>query len=79
MLVKVSKIYKLFLKFVLKLSREPASLTHWSRAFHNLGAEQENEPLYKDVRDFGTYKEPFSDDLRFKECSCDIGFNKFVI
>ena len=79
MLVKVSKIYKLFLRFFLKLSREPASLTHRGRAFHNLGAEQENEPLYKDVRDFGTYKEPFSDDLRFKECTCDIGFNKFVI
>ena len=79
MLVKVIKIYKLFLKSFLKLPRKPASLTHWARAFHNLGAEQENELLYKDVRDFGTNKEPFSDDLRFKECVYDIGFNKFVI
>ena len=79
MLVKIIKIYKLFLESFLKLPRKPASLTHCARAFQNLRAKQENEPLYKDVRDFGAYKEPFSDDLRFKECVYDIRFNKFVI
>lgn len=76
---KMVKIYSIVLRLFLKLSREPASLTDWGRAFHSLGAEQENEPLYKDVRDLGTYREPLSDDLKFRECTCDIGFNKCVI
>ena len=33
--------------------------------------------MYKDVHDFGTYKEPFSDDLRFKECTCEAGVRLF--
>ena len=47
--------------------------------FHNHGAEQENELLYNDVRTFGTNKEPFSDDRRFKVCTSDIGFRNFEI
>ena len=63
-------------KFFLKVFREPAFLTVGGRAFHSLGAVQEKDPLYKDVLDFGTYKEPLSDNLRFKLCACDIGFNR---
>ena len=41
-------------KVFLKTFREPAFLTFWGRAFHSLGAEQENDPSYIAVRDFGT-------------------------
>ena len=47
--------------------------------FHSRGAEQENEPLYKNVRAFGTNKEPFSDDHKFKVCTSDIGFRSLEI
>ena len=77
MLVKSDK--SAVLEIFLKLFREPTFLAHWGRAFHNLGAEQENEPLYKAVRDFGTCKELFSDGRRLKEYTRDIEFNKIVI
>ena len=48
---------------------ELASLTDWERAFHSLGAEQETEPLFNDVRGFGSYKESLPDELRFRECT----------
>ena len=47
--------------------------------FHSRGTEQENEPLYNDVRAFGTNKEPFSDDRNFKVCTSDIGFRRLEI
>ena len=47
--------------------------------FHSRGAEQENEPLYNEVRAFGTNKEPFSDDRKFKVCTSDIGFKSLEI
>ena len=47
--------------------------------FHSGGAEQDNEPLYTDVRAFGTNKEPFSDDRMFKVYTSDIGFRSFEI
>ena len=47
--------------------------------FHSHGTEQENEPLYNDVRAFGTNKEPFSDDRKFKASTSDIGFRRLEI
>ena len=47
--------------------------------FHSRGAQQENKPLYNDVRAFGTNKEPFSDDRKFKVCTSDIGFRSLEI
>ena len=64
-------------QFFLKVFREQAFLTVWGTAFHSLGAAQEKDPLYKDVLDFDTYEGPLSDDLRFKLCAYDIGFNRF--
>ena len=34
-------------------------LTSWGNEFKSLGAEQENVPLYRDVRANGVYKVPF--------------------
>ena len=47
--------------------------------FHSRGAEQENEPLYNDVRSFGKNKQPFSDDRKFKVYTSEIGFRSFEI
>ena len=47
--------------------------------FHSRGAEQENKPVNNDVRAFGTNKEPFSDDRKFKVFTSDIGFRSFEI
>ena len=44
--------------------------------FHSLGAEQENDPSYIVVRDFGTYNDPLSVDRKFRVCTCDTGFSK---
>ena len=44
--------------------------------FHSLGAEQENDPSYIVVRDFGTYNDPLSVDRKFSVCTCDTGFSK---
>ena len=44
--------------------------------FHSLGAEQENDPWYIVVRDFGTYNEPMSVDRKFRVCTCDTDFSK---
>ena len=38
----------------LKMSIEPAFLTVRVRVFHSIGAEQENDPSYMFLRDFGT-------------------------
>ena len=62
--------------FFLKTFREPAFLTVRGRVFHSLGAEQENDPSYIVVRDFGTYNDPLSVDRKFKVCTCDTGFSK---
>ena len=62
--------------FFLKTFREPAFLTVWGRVFHSLGAEQENDPSYIVVRDFGTYNDPLSVDRKFRVCTCDTGFSK---
>ena len=43
---------------------------------HSLGAEQENDPSYIDVRDFGTYNDPLSVDRKLRVCTCDTGFRK---
>ena len=43
--------------------------------FHSLGAEQENDPSYIVVRDFGTYNDPLSLDRKFRVCTCDTGFS----
>ena len=32
---------------------------------HSLGAEQENDPSYIVIRDFGTYNDPLSADRKF--------------
>ena len=58
--------------FFLKTFREPAFLTVYS-----LGAEQENDPSYIVVREFGTYNDPLSADRKFRVCTCDTGFSKF--
>ena len=40
-----------------------------------LGAETENERSNTDVRDLGTAREPFDDDLRLRSCVSATGFN----
>ena len=44
--------------------------------FHSLVAEQENDPSYIVVRDFGTYNDPLLVDRKFRICTCDTGFSK---
>ena len=44
-----------------------------------MGAEQENAPLYSEVRAKGVYIVPFCPDLRFNECVWDIGISNFVM
>ena len=44
-----------------------------------MGAEQENAPLYSEVRAKGVYKVPFCPDLRFNECVWDIGISNFYV
>ena len=43
-------------------------LTSWGNEFQSLGAEQENVPLYSEVRANGVYKVPFFPDRRFNVC-----------
>ena len=62
--------------FFLKTFREPAFLTVRVNVFHNLGAEQENNPTYIVVCDFGTCNDPFSADRNFRVYICDTGFSK---
>ena len=44
--------------------------------FHGLGAEQENDPSYIVVRDFGTYNDPLLIGRKFRVYTCDTGFSK---
>ena len=44
--------------------------------FHSLGAEQENDPSYIVVLDFGTYNDPVSVDRKFRVYTCDTGFSE---
>ena len=44
--------------------------------FHSLVAEQENDPSYIVVRDFGTYNYPLLVDRKFRICTSDTGFSK---
>ena len=44
--------------------------------FHSLGAEQENDPSYIVVRDFGTYNDLLSVDRKFRVCTFETGFSK---
>ena len=62
--------------FFLKTFREPAFLTVLGRVFHSLVAEQENDPSYIVVRDFGTYNDTLLVDRKFRICTCDTGFSK---
>ena len=54
-----SQIYSL--TFLLKTLREDAFLTDSGKLFHNLGAEEQNEPSNIAVYDLGTAREPFVD------------------
>ena len=47
--------------------------------FHSLGAEQENNPSYIVVHDFGTYNDPLSVDRKFRVCSRDTGLSKVAM
>ena len=53
---------------VLKIFKDSEFRTAWGNEFHNFGAEHENEPLYRAVREKGTYNAPVSLDRRFREC-----------
>ena len=58
------KVLKIFLRLFLKPLSVVEFLISIGSEFHNLGAETENERSNTDVRNLGTARVPFDDDLR---------------
>ena len=54
-------------KDVLKLFKEDLVRIDCGSAFHNFEAEYEKERSYNAVRDLGTERSPFSDDLKLPD------------
>ena len=65
--------------FLLKALSDIEFLTSSGNEFQSLRGEQENAPLYSEVRAKGAYKVPFCSCLRFNECVWDIGISNFVM
>ena len=63
-------------KDVLKLFKEGLVRIDCGSAFHNFEAEYEKERSYNAVRDLGTERSPFSDDLKERVWVSDTGLSR---